>query len=336
MRKLANRYPHLSANLPSHYLLESLGANPMLNAQAVPPPPPPPQPAPAPTPAPAGPPPFQHPEGSYIGGIADDMASGEGTLVTHSGSTYTGSFQYNMRHGEGVESFLDGRAVSGCWTENTLQLGTQKLGQTVYSGSLQSCLPHGRGTMETNNSAQVTYTDCEFAAGKLVQGGMTCSTGAYFGTYAELGPWTAGGLPFGPAEGKLTTNNGFVPWTEMEGTFSVAQGRFNGKVTYSNGDEYTGSALIQYNPSTLFHVTRHGQGAQTSLTMLLQGNFVQDDFVEGKCTYPNNDVYDGQMVRGKKHGLGKLMLHQGFCEHNGRWKDDEKYDEMSGGCCVVQ
>jgi len=200
---------------------------------------------------------------------------------------------------------------------------------------VQDGLPHGTGTMETHNSIQLTYVNCEFSAGKPTSGKMTCTTGEFVGTFAELGAWTAP-LPFAPAQGRCTTSNGFVPWTEMDGVFLVAKSHFNGTVKYANGEEYAGNAHIAFSAGTMFNISKHGTGRLTALATMCQGSFVNDDFVEGTCTYSNNDVYDGQMVRGKKHGRGKLTLHQGFVEHDGRWKNDEKFDDMSEGCCAVQ
>ena len=78
------------------------------------------------------------------------------------------------------------------------------------------------------------------------------------------------------------------------------------------------------------------RGKYTTLTQMTEGTFDVAGFFKGKCTYSNNDVYEGEMQGGLKHGMGRLMNHQGFVDGEGKWRNDVKVDEFDGGCCTLQ
>ena len=197
---------------------------------------------------------------------------------------------------------------------------------------VQNNYAHGAGTLDTKNSMQLSYVDCTWERGRPTTGKMTCSTGAYEGTFKADGQVAP--FPFLPAEGVFRCSNGFVPWIELSGSFDLVASRFQGTVKYRDESNYTGSANITYNTGNLFTVTKNGTGEYKSLTQVMEGTF-ENDFFRGKCTYSNNDVYDGDMQNGLKHGKGSLLNHKGFVEHSGDWRNDAKVDGFDGGCCII-
>jgi hypothetical protein len=46
---------------------------------------------------------------------------------------------------------------------------------------------------------------------------------------------------------------------------------------------------------------------------------------KGTCTYPNEDVYEGDWTDDKKHGRGTLTSPNGD-KYEGLWRDDKKFE----------
>lgn len=184
-----------------------------------------------------------------------------------------------------------------------------------------------------NNAIQLTYEECTWEGGQPTAGKMKCSTGSYEGTFRGA---AASPFPFAPAEGVFSSKNGFIPWAEINGTFDLAAGRFQGSIKFNDGSDYAGGASLTYNQGQLFALQKVGVGKYTTLTQMMEGTFDAAGFFKGKCTYSNNDVYEGEMQGGLKHGMGCLMNHQGFVDGDGKWRNDVKVDEFDGGCCTLQ
>jgi len=74
---------------------------------------------------------------------------------------------------------------------------------------------------------------------------------------------------------------------------------------------YLRGASLTYNQGQLFSLHYVGAGKYTTLTQKTEGTFDAAGFFKGKCTYSNNNVYEGEIQGGLKHGMGRLMNHQG-------------------------
>ena len=64
--------------------------------------------------------------------FVDDKAAGEGTITHVDGSTYTGQWKADAKHGAGGESWTDGSQYVGTFQENAKH-GKGKLGGTLES-----------------------------------------------------------------------------------------------------------------------------------------------------------------------------------------------------------
>lgn len=88
----------------------------------------------------------------------------------------------------------------------------------------------------------------------------------------------------------------------------------------------------------------HGQGKQSSWfdSSVKEGNFEDDELLNGKITYPNGDVYEGECKDGKPNGFGKLTstsngnIDHGGTEYKGEFKNGKphgkgklKYEESN-------
>ena len=68
---------------------------------------------------------------------------------------------------------------------------------------------------------------------------------------------------------------------------------------------------------------RHGKGKETdSLGNVYEGQYVDGDFVQGKISYSNGEVYVGYCKNDEPSGLGKMLTLNGDLLE-GEWKDGQ-------------
>ena len=68
---------------------------------------------------------------------------------------------------------------------------------------------------------------------------------------------------------------------------------------------------------------RHGKGKETdNYGNIYEGDFAEGDFVSGKVSYANGDVYIGNCKNDDRHGRGKLITIDGDI-FEGEWENDE-------------
>ena len=110
-----------------------------------------------------------------------------------------------------------------------------------------------------------------------------------------------------PYKGELYYSNGTTATVDM----------LNNKVTFSNGDVYTGPLSAS--------LRMHGEGKLSYNTGdVYEGTFVDGVISgEGKFTYANGDIYEGSFSDGMKNGTGVYTWFDGS-SYNGEFVNDKK------------
>ena len=99
-------------------------------------------------------------------------------------------------------------------------------------------------------------------------------------------------------------------------------------------DKREGHAIFTY-PDGVFEGEyydnrRHGKGKETdSMGNVFDGLFHRGDFVKGKISYANGDIYVGECKDDCKHGRGKLLVMEDGDEFDGMWEDDKFVGEVA-------
>lgn len=86
----------------------------------------------------------------YVGDWYDGLRSGEGMQVSADGSVYDGHWLNDKRHGHGRLTHPNGEVVECEWHEGSMMDGAASLeflDGSVYVGTMQDGIPHGRGTL---------------------------------------------------------------------------------------------------------------------------------------------------------------------------------------------
>lgn len=218
-----------------------------------------------------------------------------------SGYGYIGDWKDNRHHGKGMLRKKDGSIFMGTWTDGSLSGEVEILYPTkgAYRGAVVGEKKSGIGKM--------IYINGETYEGQWVDDFMHGS-----GVYK----WPRGHQ---------------IKFRSFDGDFDRGVMK-KGTLTYWNGDIYIGSILgdkphtedndqaeIQYNSGK-----RRGDS--------FKGSFKNGEIQKGIYYYRNGDVYEGEFVKGKRHGTGKLTIAARRMIKDGSWK----HDRLNGIAKITQ
>jgi hypothetical protein len=211
------------------------------------------------------------------------------TLYYPDGSTYTGTFLGEFRHGQGTMTYSNGDRYTGQWYKDSRE-GHGEMNYKngdIYKGDWWEDKKHGTGTMAFENSKESEPLKYE---GKFEKGDFSFGKMTYVNGDVYIGEWDLF-FDHRAGKGKMTYINGNV----YEGEWRDDSKEGRGIMTYASGDIYDG----QWDSNK-----RKGKG---------------------KMTYASGDVYKGDWVSDKRHGKGKMTYVNGDV-YEGKWKNDKTVD----------
>lgn len=240
------------------------------------------------------------------------------------GRTYIGQFQDNKFHGEGTLMYLDGITYKGKFKfgkfdgEGTLQYPNK----SFFKGQFQSGKPHGPGIL---TDAKGTKVNLQFADGK-------CLTPRRLAGFDYYKPNSNSNLLY---KGTSVYLNGTV----YEGQFKDRMRHGEGILTLADGTVYRGQFEdnAYHGKGTLIYAARkyYEKGApfnkffqdssQTSSPQPVELARYEGQFLKGcrhgagTLTFADGGVYTGQFENDRIHGQGTYKCSKGF-SHRGRWE----------------
>ena len=239
--------------------------------------------------------------GVYVGHFNENgVPHGHGTLTYDDESVYEGEWVHNSLNGRGKMTYSDGDVYEGEWLNNRMHgrgiIMYKDIG--VYEGDWQNGLRNGRGT--------ITYYDGH----------------VYEGEWADDKK---------NGRGEMTYANGDV----YEGQWANDKKNGHGKMTYANGDVYEGNWLNNNMHDVNGRYTKHADGkVQVGNWInhdmhgvgLYEGELNEDGLANGrgKCTFINDDVYEGMWEANCMHGQGILTYHNKDV-YEGPWHYDQRH-----------
>jgi len=239
---------------------------------------------------------------SYEGEKDDDgRFEGKGKAVFVDGNTYEGSFHLGMMHGKGLYTFFDGVVYNGDFFFNKITgSGTYKWPDTSsYTGEVKEGLRHGKGTFISPN--QVTTYEGEWVEGKR-EGMGTIYYDEEKAVYYK-GQWLA----------NQRSGRGLVVYPSgntYEGEWKANKKNGKGEMFWAGTNEkYTGNWKDDRQDGFGEHVW-------------LSGNEAQLD--KGDTTKQRCNLYSGQWVNGRRHGIGTFLYANGS-QYHGCWEDNIKH-----------
>ncbi|CAH1773311.1 unnamed protein product, partial [Owenia fusiformis] len=233
---------------------------------------------------------------SYEGEKEKGLFEGEGFATFVGGHDYRGNFSQGMMHGQGVYTFGDRLVYEGEFLQNQITgKGTYKWPDgSIYEGDVLNGKRHGFGMFRTKN-------------GKMTYSGDWCQ-GKRHGK---------GRMEFDPEANSY-----------YEGDFDNNQRHGWGVRLYPSGNIYQGM---------WFNNVRHGVGTMRwhDKEQMYSGvwqNGVQHGVgqhiwflhrVPGS-QYPMRNMYDGDFVKGLRHGSGSFLYANG-ARYEGEWNNNMKH-----------
>jgi len=297
-------------------------------------------------------------EYEFVGEFMSGLRHGHGEFWsnTKDGTTFVGAFVEDKRDGFGVELFRDGSYVHGNWQKDCLN------GEAVwvlsptsqFSGMFVNNLRHGPGTLrigetsffcntwtrgKLNGDVVVTLADGTkhhfvWNEGRLkgttdLFSAKEVSTSCAEFVCGRQGVSRHTTLQLLPCGSRLfAQSDSWCRMVHIDGTVYVGDHLHGQKHGYGvetrNSEVYEGG---------FFKNKRHGQGVLTKPHKSFAGRWVNGEmtgFADCEMNFSFDDepalktTYVGELKRGKRHGLGKLVLSNGS-SYEGEWSEDAKH-----------
>eukprot|EP01032_Pedospumella_encystans_P018643 gene18643-biopygen15186 len=217
-------------------------------------------------------------QGEFRDGV---LWTGKGSLILKDGAVYEGEFKEGFRHGPGKIFYPDGRTLEGEFNQSTIWHGKGMVrlqsGDT-YEGEFAAGQRHGHGHFSYLDGRTLTG---EFRSGRIWNGtGVQKLMYGYVSTYE--GEFRDGKLWNGVA----TSRDGAHQAQFIEGQMFV-----------QNRDDQGEAQFLGVN---VHFTNKHGA--------VFDGMYVDESRRQGKgqIKYPDGSVYEGEWLKEKRHGAGRL------------------------------
>jgi hypothetical protein len=255
---------------------------------------------------------------------------------------YDGGVANNQRHGRGKMIYKNGDKYIGDWNNDKKEGNGLMIysNGSSYEGEWKNDKKNGNGVFTTSNSIYKGY----FNDGDELNGIFTVSN--IDGSEIFEGN-LINGIKTG--NGKMKFSNG----DEYTGNWDNDYMSGNGTMKFSDGNEYTGNWDNDYmsgNGTMKFY--DGGEYIGNWVNSIFNGNgtmkFSDGDEYNGnlvngiingygKMTYKNGDEYNGRWINSNRHGNGIMKYNNGD-EYIGQWYDNEKdgYGEMKYNNGVIK
>eukprot|EP01032_Pedospumella_encystans_P039212 gene39212-biopygen17190 len=214
-----------------------------------------------------------HPDGRTLEGEFKEgrLWNGRGVFIHKDGTVYEGEFKEGKMHGQGKLIYPEGRTQEGEFKKGRLWNGsgvyTLKSGD-VYEGEFQSGTMHGRGKLTTARAEGSTLTEGEFAKVALDTTKLSGEIRYVFeGEFRENQIWS----------GVRRDSQGQVTRSYEAGRLVAETSVVPVSFTNKHGAVFDG-VLINSNK-------KHGKG---------------------QIKYPDGSIYEGEWLKDKRHGAGRL------------------------------
>ena len=234
----------------------------------------------------------------YIGTIYNGQPSGRGRLTSED-LTYEGEFLAGKKHGEGIQTEMNGTLYKGSWCNNLYHgYGELKSKNSIYIGQFHTGTFHGTGTIEKNTGIKYSGEWCHGVYHG--EGDLTTPEGHFCGQFCY-------GLRHGKGKNKDAFGNIF------NGQWK--QGLRDGFGVYTTEDSvYSGKWCKGF---------RSGYGELRSKRHGIYTGLWKNDkkHNKGQQIYTNGTKYDGGWSRGLKTGFGVQEWSDGAI-YEGFWLKD--------------
>jgi uncharacterized protein (TIGR02145 family) len=242
---------------------------------------------------------------------------GKGEVILKDNSIYKGSLTLessNIIEGNGQITFPNGDVLIVSWDENgysgkgRLNNGFSETGDKLFSeGTFRNGLLTGngrRGYMDAENSSYFVYQG-EFKNGIMQGIGKIKVENKYAPVSLTIdGTWENNEATSGilKKEVRMDIDGGPVIKTHYEGPIKNYEPHGIGKLKDSDGTIYEGEFSEGY---------YNGMGVLTMSGDKYEGTFIDGTFVNGKITYKNRNIYEGECINYQPTGKGKMTLASG-------------------------
>lgn len=275
----------------------------------------------------------------YQGSFAKNLPDGIGTYNYPNGEIYVGGFKEGLRDGDGILRFANGLiSYSGKWTQGIKsgigQLVDEK-GKRIYNGNIVDGIRSGYG---------IAYND----QGIMIYRGNWVNN-LREGSGESFNPTTAW-LEYNGNWSKDLKESTGTAYKAFKGTYysfdsvgNVTETKENtdfldiSETNYSSGVLVLNKPLLRYIGQLDKEGLPHGQGTmgyppidQTTKVGVLQESqpFYEGEFYHNKLTgkgklldRDNNIIYDGDVVNGKRQGIGSSYVNN-LLQYTGEFNND--------------
>ena len=230
----------------------------------------------------------------YIGYFEGCNIINKGKILINNKLYYEGHIDLNKLHGDGITYYNNNVVKSiGRWNHD-LKDGKFKdfdnNGNLIYNGEYKNNNKEGNGEMyDINFNKHIPIYSGTWKENKYNGNGKLYILNLknyYIGEFKE-------GKKEG--KGKLINNN-----TYYEGNFK--------------NDKKDGFGIYY----------KYNSNKSKKYEIKYEGIFEIDNIINGKCTYKNNDIYEGQFKNNLKHGYGEFIINKTGIIYKGYWKNGLK------------
>lgn len=259
--------------------------------------------------------------------INGNCTNGKGVMIFPKGYKYSGKFQNGKPNGTGVFTHSNGTNIKGEWKDGNIYNGQGNL-ITIYYKKTGMRLPFDR-------IEKPKYIERDPASDCILQGKW--GKGILHGSLKRLA--TKRGII--SIDGKFVINGIYKKYIILHGKGRLYKDMISYQGEFKNDKLYNGTLIMEdkdgkakFDVEKGYLVNASGKLTNPKIAIFTINGIcvknikVEDIFKKGFClkvsiVYPNGEKFIGNLVDGKKHGVGTLFSKDGKVLKKGRWKKDK-------------
>ena len=238
----------------------------------------------------------------YEGPVRRSLPSGYGTWVGSNGARFEGEFERGARHGSGRLIQADGATIDGHWRNGLLDGRAEVVSAdgARYAGDFVAGKRDGHGMARR---ADGSMYDGQWRANEPHGEGAWIAPASVAVGRPAAAPGAA--VPGAETDGSTGAAFEFDPPTKYNGSWVEGKRTGHGSIVYASGASYVGTLDEE---ESFDGAGRYTAAEGSALGFSYDGQWMRGvRHGAGKSTdYADGSCYDGEWVAGRRHGVGRL------------------------------